>query len=295
MDTIGAPPGARRAPFDDTGPVQAVLEQFTLKAYSMHPLLSTAVRCARNAGNIILKHTDQLDRINVESKGRRDYVSDVDRMAEKSIISHIATTYPEHGIIAEESGSEGADREYVWVIDPLDGTTNFLHGYPEYAVSIAVMKRDVIEHGVVYHPVTDELFTASRGQGAQLNNRRIRCSKTRVLDFALLGTGFPVKRLDVMDSWMRIFRAALPRCSGIRRSGSAALDLANVAAGRLDGFFELGLSSWDIAAGALLVREAGGLISDLNGTQDFLETGNVVAATPKLFSQLLTLAKARGS
>ena len=259
----------------------------------MHPLLSTAVRCARFAGNVILKHMDQLDRIDVESKGRFDYVSDVDRMAERQITDYLARTYPDHGIVAEESGSRGEDNEYVWIIDPLDGTTNFLHGYPQFAVSVAVARRGTLEHGVIYQPVTNELFTASRGQGAQLNNRRIRCSQARTLEQALLCTGFPVRRLELLDPWMRTFRATLPRCSGVRRSGSAALDLASLAAGRFDGFWEFGLSSWDMAAGVLLVREAGGLVADIDGSQGFMESGNIIAAAPKLFNTFFQLVHAR--
>ena len=261
----------------------------------MHPLLTTAVRCARFAGNVILKHLDQLDRIEIETKGRFDYVSEVDTMAERQITDHITRTYPDHGIVAEESGSRGESNEYVWIIDPLDGTTNFIHGYPQFAVSIAVTRRGTLEHAVVFQPVSNELFVASRGQGAQLNNRRIRCSQVRSLDHALLGTGFPVKRLDLLDPWLKTFRAALPRCNGIRRSGSAAMDLANLAAGRLDGFWELGLSPWDMAAGALLVREAGGLLADNAGGQDYLTNGNIVAAAPALFNQFLNLIRSRAS
>lgn len=259
----------------------------------MHPLLSTAVRCARSAGNVILKHLEQLDRIEIETKGRFDYVSEVDRLAEDKIIEHLTRTYPDHGIVAEESGSRGENNEYVWIIDPLDGTTNFLHAYPQFAVSIAVTRRGILEHAVVFNPLANELFVASRGQGAQLNNRRIRCSQTRTLEHSLLGTGFPVKRLDLLDIWLKTFRAALPRCSGIRRSGSAAIDLANVAAGRLDGFWEFGLSSWDLAAGVLLVRESGGLVADVSGEQSYLQTGNIVAAGPKLFNQFLNLIRSR--
>jgi myo-inositol-1(or 4)-monophosphatase len=261
----------------------------------MHPLLSTAVRCARLAGNVILKNMDQLDRINIETKGRRDYVSDVDRLAEQEIIAHVSRAYPAHGFVAEESGSKAADSEFVWYIDPLDGTTNYLHSYPEFAVSIGIARRGVLEHAVVYHPLANELFTATRGQGAQLNNRRIRCTTIATLDHALLGTGFPVKRLDVLDRWMRVFRAALPRCAGVRRSGAAALDLANVAAGRLDGFWEFGLSPWDMAAGALLVREAGGLVADPAGGQEFLDGGDIVVAGPRLFNAMLQLVRSRAA
>ena len=237
----------------------------------MHPLLATAVRCARIAGNVILKHLDQVERIEIESKGRFDYVSDVDRMAEEQIRMHLDRAYPDHGIVAEESEARGEDREYVWIIDPLDGTTNFLHGYPMFAVSIAVARRGVLEHAAIYQPLANELFTASRGQGAQLNNRRIRCTSTRQLDYALLG-----------------------RCSGVRRSGSAAMDLAHVAAGRLDGYWEMGLARWDVAAGALLVREAGGLVADIDGGQGFLDSGNIIAAGPNLFNTFFNLIRSRG-
>ncbi len=259
----------------------------------MHPLLSTAVRCARFAGNVILKHMDQLDRIDVESKGRFDFVSEVDRMAERQVLEHVDKTYPDHGIVAEESGSRNTDAEYVWIIDPLDGTTNFLHGYPHFAVSIAITRRGVLEHGVIYQPVSNELFTASRGQGAQLNNRRIRASRSRSLERSLLATGLPGRRLDLLDASMRTFRAALPRCSGVRRSGSAALDLAYVAAGRLDGYWEMGLAPWDMAAGALLVREAGGLVADIDGSQGYLESGNIIAGASPLFNTFHGLIRAR--
>ncbi|GJL80600.1 MAG: inositol monophosphatase [marine bacterium B5-7] len=261
----------------------------------MHPLLTTAVRCARIAGNIILKHSDQLDRIEVERKGRHDFVSEVDRMAEDEIIAFVEKTYPDHGIIAEESGERGANNEYVWIIDPLDGTTNFLHGYPEFAVSIAIRRRDVLEHGVIYHPMANELFTSSRGQGVQVDNRRVRCTTLRTLDDALIGTGFPIRDLERLDPWMRSFRALLPRCSGIRRSGSAALDLAYIAAGRLDGFFEYGLSPWDMAAGVLMIREAGGLVTDISGGQDYMQSGNIVAAGPHVMNPLLSLIRARSA
>jgi myo-inositol-1(or 4)-monophosphatase len=259
----------------------------------MHPLLATAVRASRLAGNVILKHADQLDRIDVETKGRKDYVSDVDRIAEQKIVDFIRKSYPDHGIIAEEGGViEGSD-EYIWIVDPLDGTTNFLHGYPHVAVSIGIKRRGVLEHGVIYNPFANELFTTTRGQGAQLNDRRLRCSETKSLDNSLLATGFPVKHIKYLDVWMRTFRGALPRCHDIRRSGSAALDLAYVAAGRVDGYWEWGLSEWDMAAGALMVREAGGLVADLQGSQDFLDSGNIVAANSRLFSDFLNFLRKR--
>ena len=227
---------------------------------------------------------NQLDRLEYSSKGRNDYVSQADVEAERAVLDVLTRAYPDHGIIAEESG-EREGSEYTWVIDPLDGTTNFLHGFPMFAVSVAVKRAGVLEHGVVYDPLHDEMFTASRGEGAQLNGKRIRVSTTRKLAPSLLGTGFPFRDLGIIEPWMRSFQSLLPKTSGIRRAGAAALDLAYVAAGRLDGFWEFGLKPWDMAAGALLIREAGGLVADVSGGQDFLENGNLVAANPLIFEE----------
>jgi myo-inositol-1(or 4)-monophosphatase len=227
---------------------------------------------------------DQLDRLEYSSKGRNDYVSQADVEAERAVLDVLTRAYPDHGIIAEESG-EREGSEYTWVIDPLDGTTNFLHGFPMFAVSVAVKRGGVLEHGVVYDPLHDEMFTASRGEGAQLNGKRLRVSTTRQLAPSLLGTGFPFRDLGIIEPWMRSFQSLLPKTSGIRRAGAAALDLAYVAAGRLDGFWEFGLKPWDMAAGALLIREAGGLVADVSGGQDFLENGNLVAANPLIFEE----------
>ncbi|HCF72984.1 MAG: inositol monophosphatase [Proteobacteria bacterium] len=254
----------------------------------MHPMLNTAVRAARQSARIILMHYDRLDRIEVTQKGRNDFVSQADTEAEEIALEILLKAYPEHGVVAEESGRrEGG--EYTWVIDPLDGTTNFIHGFPQFAVSIAVLKGSTIEHGVIYDPLRNELFTSSRGQGAQLNDRRIRVSNCGLLELALLGTGFPFRELDRLDQWVKAFRTLTRRSAGIRRTGSAALDLAYVAAGRMDGFWEFGLQPWDMAAGALLIREAGGLISDPAGSQDFLDSGNVVTANPRIFNDLLRI------
>jgi myo-inositol-1(or 4)-monophosphatase len=251
-------------------------------------MLNTAVRAARQSGRIILMHYDRLDRIEVTQKGRNDFVSQADTEAEEIALEILLKAYPEHGVVAEESGRrEGG--EYTWVIDPLDGTTNFIHGFPQFAVSIAVLKGSTIEHGVIYDPLRNELFTSSRGQGAQLNDRRIRVSNCGLLELALLGTGFPFRELDRLDQWVKAFRTLTRRSAGIRRTGSAALDLAYVAAGRMDGFWEFGLQPWDMAAGALLIREAGGLISDPAGSQDFLDSGNVVTANPRIFNDLLRI------
>ena len=250
----------------------------------MHPMLHTAVRSVREGGRVILMYFDQLDRLEYSSKGRNDYVSQADVEAERAVLDVLTRAYPDHGIIAEESG-EREGSEYTWIIDPLDGTTNFLHGFPMFAVSVAVKRAGVLEHGVVYDPLHDEMFTASRGEGAQLNGKRLRVSTTRQLAPSLLGTGFPFRDLGIIEPWMRSFQSLLPKTSGIRRAGAAALDLAYVAAGRLDGFWEFGLKPWDMAAGALLIREAGGLVADVSGGQDFLENGNLVAANPLIFEE----------
>ena len=251
----------------------------------MHPMLHTAVRSVREGGRIILMYFSQLDRLEYSSKGRNDFVSQADIETERAVLDVLTRAYPEHGVVAEESGNrEGS--EYTWIIDPLDGTTNFLHGFPMFAVSVGVMRGQVLEHGVVYDPLHDEMFTASRGEGAQLNGKRIRVSTTRQLAPALLGTGFPFRDLEIIEPWMRSFQNLLPKTAGIRRAGAAALDLAYVAAGRLDGFWELGLKPWDMAAGALLIREAGGLMSDVSGGQGFMESGNLVAANPYIFEDL---------
>ena len=247
-------------------------------------MLHTAVRSVREGGRVILMYFNQLDRLEYSSKGRNDYVSQADVEAERAVLDVLTRAYPDHGIIAEESG-EREGSEYTWVIDPLDGTTNFLHGFPMLSVSVAVKRAGVLEHGVVYDPLHDEMFTASRGEGAQLNGKRIRVSTTRKLAPSLLGTGFPFRDLGIIEPWMRSFQSLLPKTSGIRRAGAAALDLAYVAAGRLDGFWEFGLKPWDMAAGALLIREAGGLVSDVSGGQDFLESGNLVSANPLIFEE----------
>jgi myo-inositol-1(or 4)-monophosphatase len=252
----------------------------------MHPLLNIAVRAAHSAGNIILRASSRLDRVKKFEKQPNDFVTDIDELAEQEIIQHIRYLYPHHGILAEESGRIKGD-DYVWIIDPIDGTTNFLHGFPHFSVSIAIQYKDRIEHGVVYDPIKQELFTATRGSGAFLNDRRIRVSQQQHLAGSLIGTGFPFRHPELLDVYLEMFKKITVEAAGIRRAGSAALDLAYVAAGRLDGFWEFKLSPWDIAAGAILVREAGGLISDFGGAETFLETGNVVAGTPRVFKGLL--------
>ena len=252
----------------------------------MHPTLNIAVRAARRAGNFIARSVEEIDRLDITTKSPNDFVSDVDRKAEQLIIETLREAFPDHSILAEESGEQG-DGDFQWIIDPLDGTTNFLHGFPQFAVSIALRHKGRLEQAVVYDPTRQELFTASRGAGAQLNDRRLRVSNRKGLEGALLGTGFPFKQQQYLDAYLATFKALFPMTAGIRRPGSAALDLAYVAAGRLDGFWEIGLQPWDMAAGALLVQEAGGLVSDFGGGNDFMETGNLVAGNPKVFKAML--------
>lgn len=258
----------------------------------MHPMLNIAVRAARRAGTIILRSREHPDEVQFELKGRRDYVTNVDRAAEAAIIETLRKAYPDHRIVAEESGASGTG-DYAWIIDPLDGTTNFLHGYPQYAISIALAVRGQVEHGLIYDPLRDELFTASRGGGAQLNNRRIRVSGCRTLDHALLATGFPVRAPALLEPTIRSLSVFLERVDGVRRAGAATLDLAHVACGRLDGFWEFGLKPWDIAAGALLVLEAGGLIGTPAAGKDPWTHGDIVVGTPKVFEQMLDVLRER--
>jgi myo-inositol-1(or 4)-monophosphatase len=253
----------------------------------MHPMLNIAVRAARRAGGII-NRAALAGGVQASAKRANDFVTEVDRAAEAAIIETVRKAYPAHAFLAEESGaSAGQDAEYRWVIDPLDGTTNFIHGFPQYAVSIGVEKKGALEHAVVYDPVKDELFTATKGRGAFLNDRRIRVSKCARLADALVGTGFPFKELGRMDLYQRQLRALMERSSGVRRAGAAALDLAYVACGRLDAFWELGLSPWDMAAGVLLIQEAGGLVADPRGEEGFMASGDICAASPKVFPILL--------
>jgi myo-inositol-1(or 4)-monophosphatase len=253
----------------------------------MHPMLNIAVRAARRAGSVINRAALAGGGLQVRSKQANDFVTEVDRAAEAAILEVVRKAYPAHAILAEESGASAGGDEFRWIIDPLDGTTNFIHGFPQYAVSIAVEHHGALEHAVVYDPVRDELYTASKGRGAFLNDRRIRVSKCARLGDALVGTGFPFKELARADLYLRQLRSLMEKSSGVRRAGAAALDLAYVACGRLDAFWELGLSPWDMAAGALLIQEAGGLVGDLAGDQTYLQSGDVCAAAPKLFTALL--------
>jgi myo-inositol-1(or 4)-monophosphatase len=253
----------------------------------MHPTVNIAVRAARAAGDVILRYHNQVDLLTIENKSINDFVSEVDKTAEKAIINQIKKAFPKHSILAEESGEILGDSDFQWIIDPLDGTTNYLHGFPQYAVSIALLEKQVMTHGVIYDPFKEELFTASKGEGAYLNNERIRVTMSNGLQDTLIGTGFPFKHPKHLDCYLETFKAIHPHVSGIRRAGSAALDLAYLAAGRLDGCWEIGLNSWDIAAGSLLVKEAGGFIGDFSGRDQYMETGNVVAGNADVYKALL--------
>jgi myo-inositol-1(or 4)-monophosphatase len=252
----------------------------------MQPLLNIAVRAARRAGDLIVRNVDRVPSLGVRSKSRNDFVSEVDHMAEREIIETIRRLHPDHGFLGEESGRSGGD-EFVWIIDPLDGTTNFLHGFPVFAVSVAVQYRGRLEHGVVYDPMRQELFTASRGDGAQLDGRRIRVSKQVSLEGALVGTGFPFREnIAHADAYLAMLKAVMLQTAGIRRPGAAALDLAYVAAGRIDAFWEIGLNIWDTAAGTLLITEAGGRVGTLTGGE-YRNAGHIVGGTPKVFDALV--------
>jgi myo-inositol-1(or 4)-monophosphatase len=256
----------------------------------MHPMLNIAVKAARRAGSVISRASLDPGALEVRAKHANDFVTQVDRAAEQAAIDIIRRAYPDHGILAEESGAvpgEGGKAEYLWIIDPLDGTTNFIHGFPHYCVSIGVQHKGTMTQAVVFDPTRNELFTASRGRGAFLNDRRIRVTKCLGLANALLGTGFPPKERPRLDTFLAQLKIVMTSSQGMRRAGSAALDLAYVAAGRLDGFWEMGLSKWDIAAGSLLVVEAGGLVGDFQGETTYMDSGDIVAATPKVFAQIL--------
>jgi myo-inositol-1(or 4)-monophosphatase len=253
---------------------------------TMQPLLNIAVRAARRAGDLIVRNLDRVSSLQVQAKGRNDFVSEIDQMAERDIIETVRRVHPDHAFLCEESGRSG-ESEVLWIVDPLDGTTNFLHGFPQFAVSIAVEIRGRLEHAVIYDPMRQELFTASRGYGAQLDGRRIRVSKQITLDGALIGTGFPYRaNARWIDEYMAMLRAVMLETAGIRRPGSAALDLAYVAAGRTDGFWEIGLSPWDTAGGTLLITEAGGRIGTLTG-EPYQQGGHVIAGTPKVYEALV--------
>jgi myo-inositol-1(or 4)-monophosphatase len=251
-----------------------------------HALLNLAIRAARRAGEVIIRAIPRLDSLQIESKGRNDFVTEVDRAAEQEIIATIQRLYPKHAFLAEESGQTG-ESDTVWIVDPLDGTTNFLHGFPTFSVSIACQIKGKLEHAVVYDPMRGEIFSASRGRGAHLESHRMRVSKQRLLDGALIATGFPYRaNTEHIDAYLGMMKTVMTKTAGIRRPGSAALDLAYVAAGRVDGFWEIGLHPWDTAAGVLLIQEAGGRIGTLDGN-DYNLGPNIVAASPKVYVSLL--------
>jgi myo-inositol-1(or 4)-monophosphatase len=261
----------------------------------MHPMLNTAVKAAREAADIIQYGARNLDRLTVDSKGPGDFVTEIDRKAEEVIVDTLLGAYPNHGIIGEEGS--GATRgnpnsDHVWIIDPLDGTTNFLHGVPQYCVSIGLREKGVLTQGVIYDPSRNDLFTASRGGGAFMNDRRIRVSKRLKLRDCLIGTGFPFRDGAAFDEYIVQLKNLMPKCAGLRRPGAAALDLAYVAAGFFDGFWEMKLNQWDMAAGALLIQEAGGLVTGIDGEDTYMDSGSIVAGTPKIFPELLKTLQA---
>jgi myo-inositol-1(or 4)-monophosphatase len=258
---------------------------------ALHPMLNIAVKAARSAGSIINRAALDVERLTISTKGVNDFVTEVDQAAEAAIIETLLTAYPGHAILAEESGRKhGAKHsDYLWIIDPLDGTTNFIHGFPVYAVSIALAFRGKIEQAVVYDPTRNDLFFASKGRGAFLNDRRLRVSKRIRLAESLIGTGFPFRKGDNFHRYVEMFEQVMQHCAGVRRPGAAALDLCYVAAGWYDGFFETGLNPWDVAAGSLMITEAGGLIGNFTGDSDFLYQREAVAGTPKVYGQLVQL------
>jgi myo-inositol-1(or 4)-monophosphatase len=261
----------------------------------MHPMLNTAIKAARRGATIINRASFDLDRVQVTEKQYNDFVTEVDRAAEAAIIEVLTHAYPDHAILAEESGASANlhdDNDNVWIIDPLDGTTNFIHGFPQYCVSIALQQRGIITQSVIYDTTRNEMFTATKGAGAFLNDKRIRVTRCDKLADALIGTGFAARDMSALDEYMEMFKIMTSRCQGLRRPGAAALDLAYVATGRLDGFFEKGLAPWDIAAGALLITEAGGIIGNFSGDSDYLHKGDVLAGTPKVFAQMVNALQA---
>ena len=252
----------------------------------MHPYVNTAVRAARKAGETIVRGLARFEGVETYTKGLNDFVTSIDRAAEAEIITILQTAYPHHAFLAEESGASG-NADTTWIIDPLDGTTNFMHGFPQFAVSIACQVNDRIEHAVVYDPMRQEIFTATRGSGAYLENRRLRVSRQRTLQGALIGTGFPYREnLHYLDPYMAMLKTVMQTAAGVRRPGAAALDLAYVAAGRTDAFFEIGLKAWDTAAGTLLIRESGGLVGTLDGGE-YRQNGNIVAGNPRVYMALI--------
>jgi len=278
-------PGKPESSLSDTIPASDFRIFFALS----HPFVNTAIEAAHKAGDLIMKYRDRIDSIPVERKARGDYVSEIDKACEEVIRAELSRRYPDHEILGEEggkSGGKGGDGENIWLIDPIDGTSNYLHGIPHYAISIALSVKGRIEHGVVYDPVRDELFAASRGQGTTLNNRRVRVSGRSALSTAVLGAAFPFRSRRLMPAYMEMFNSLFGQCEDVRRAGAASLDLAYVACGRLDGYWELALKPWDTAAGALLVQEAGGVVMDIAGGDNWLKSGHIIAAPFKLITPM---------
>ena len=257
----------------------------------MTTFLETAIEAARLGGKILMESLNDLESKQVQRKQEFDFVTQIDHRSEEAILKLIRERHPGHSILAEESGGSKEEQDYLWIIDPLDGTTNYLHGFPQFCVSIALEHRGRLDQGVVFDPLGQELFTASRGAGARLNDRRIRVSRQTTLEGSLLGTGFPFRGDYDLDTYLQTLRALIPKSAGVRRAGAAALDLAYVAAGRLDGFWEFGLEPWDMAAGVLLIREAGGLVTDADGDEHYMESGNIVTAPPKVLRELVKVIK----
>lgn len=257
----------------------------------MHPMQNIAIKAARRAAGIIQRATNNLDNLRSATKSYNNYVTEVDKAAEDAIIDTIQSQYPNHGFLAEErkNKTQLGEQEYQWIIDPLDGTTNYIHGYPHYSVSIALLHKNQLVQGVVYDPIRNDLFVARRGQGAYLNDRRIRVANRGQLAGSLIATGFPYADFSRLDEYLAIFKTMIQNTAGVRREGSAALDLCYVASGRADGFWEFDLKPWDIAAGALIAQEAGAIVTDLEGEDTWLETGNIVAANPKILALMLKI------
>ena len=260
---------------------------------TLHPMLNVAIRAARAAGAIINRAALDVEAVRISQKNINDFVTEIDHASEAAIIETLLTAYPNHGIHAEESGREHGNpqSDHIWIIDPLDGTTNFIHGFPVYCVSIALSVKGRIEQAVVYDPTRNDLFTATRGRGAFLNDRRIRVSKRTRLEESLIATGFPFRKGDDFPTYLKMMGDVMQRTAGLRRPGAAALDLAYVAAGYTDGFFETGLKPWDVAAGSLLVTEAGGLIGNFSGESGHIEQAECLAGNPRVYAQLVTLLR----
>jgi myo-inositol-1(or 4)-monophosphatase len=257
----------------------------------MHPMLNTAIKAARRGATVINRAAFDVDRIVVTEKQHNDFVTDIDQAVEQAIIETLLKAYPDHAILAEESGASKNmhdEAEFAWIIDPIDGTTNFMHGYPQYCVSIALSQKGVITQAVVYDPVRNDLFTATKGAGAYLNDKRIRVTKHDRIANALLSAGHAAGP-RALDEYLKMYAIMAEKCQGIRTAGAAALDMANVAAGRSDGFFEKGLKPWDIAAGSLLITEAGGIVGEFSGESDYMNKGDIIAASPKVFAQMVAL------